>query len=527
MAGPANEFTRRHALSLSGALTISSIVGQASGQTYSAPGVYVEELSPGLVGNVPALETSLAAFIGYTTGGSTEPQLVTNYSEFIRLFGDPPPRMFELADINLLPARPGTTPAKLKLKEAAQSTYLYDAVRLFFENGGARCIIASAGKTTSSPDRTALQAALTRLNDPSLPSATLLAIPDAVTLSKAECFTLQQAMLADCDAAPNRFALLDIPGGFAKASTRSDPIEDFRQAIGMSHRTFGAAYAPWLIAPPDGASDFSFLNLTPDSRKHFGTFVYEHADILLGALSAKDRKACLAALADMAKPGLKTKDAEATHILLGRTLPLYTQMLKQMADITRYLPPSGAVAGAIARQDSRRGVWAPPASLPITGSVGLSYQITDAMQADFNTPADGYAVNAIREFERRGRVIWGARTLDGNSNDYRYISTRRLLSWTGACVQQALKQAVFEPNAAPLWRSIQSGVETFLYDLYRSGALQGSKPGDAFFARCGLGTSMTQSDIESGRLVVELGLAPLQPAEFIILRLSQDMAAPD
>lgn len=175
------------------------------------------------------------------------------------------------------------------------------------------------------------------------------------------------------------------------------------------------------------------------------------------------------------------------------------------------LPASGAVAGVYASVDRERGVWKAPANVALKGITGLTETYTEREQEK---------VNALRVFPGKGTLVWGARTLDSNSNEWRYVPTRRLFLMVEESLRRGTEAAVFEPNNATTWLTIQRLVESFLNGLWRQGALLGSKPEQAFFVRVGLGKTMSAQDVAAGKLIIEVGLAPTRPAEFIILRLS-------
>ena len=186
------------------------------------------------------------------------------------------------------------------------------------------------------------------------------------------------------------------------------------------------------------------------------------------------------------------------------------------------VPPSGAIAGVYASVDGTRGVWKAPANVTLNTVVKPMVDIDDNMQGDMNIDANtGKSINAIRAFTGKGILVWGARTLDGNSNDWRYISVRRFYIMVEESVKKATIQFVFEPNDGNTWVRIRAMIENYLTNLWRQGALAGSKPELAFYVKVGLGQTMTMDDILNGRMIVEIGMAPVRPAEFIILRFSQ------
>jgi uncharacterized protein len=185
------------------------------------------------------------------------------------------------------------------------------------------------------------------------------------------------------------------------------------------------------------------------------------------------------------------------------------------------VPPSGAVAGVIARTDAAHGVWKAPAGREavIAGTAGLETAVSDVE----NTALIGTGVNAIRRMPSVGIAVWGARTLagaDGVQSDYKYVPVRRLALYLEDSLYSGLQWVVFEPNGENLWRTVESDVSDFLTSLWRSGAFQGTTAKDAFFVRCDRST-MTQQDLDNGRLIVEIGFAPLHPAEFIILQIAK------
>ena len=180
------------------------------------------------------------------------------------------------------------------------------------------------------------------------------------------------------------------------------------------------------------------------------------------------------------------------------------------------LPPSGFLAGIYARTDRDRGVWKAPAGVEsiLHGAVGLAHDLTDEQQGPLNI--DG--INVLRKFNTTGIVSWGARALSSDATR-RYISVRRLQGMIQRSVSDGLLSAVFQPNNHLLWSSLKADVGAFLDTLFRAGAFQGESPRDAYFVRCGLGETMTQVDIDLGKVIVDIGFAPVKPAEFVLVRV--------
>jgi len=188
-------------------------------------------------------------------------------------------------------------------------------------------------------------------------------------------------------------------------------------------------------------------------------------------------------------------------------------------------PPSGAVAGVYARVDRERGVWKAPANVALTGAVP-AFKVSDEIDGACNAPATGgKSINVIREFRGTGPLIWGARTLKSDNGNWKYVPVRRLFSAAEKDIKTAMSAAIFEPNSQQTWASVRSAVESYLFGLWKQGALMGETPEQAYNVQIGLGVTMTQTDIDNGYLKIKVGLAVVRPAEFIILQLSQNVVA--
>jgi uncharacterized protein len=211
---------------------------------------------------------------------------------------------------------------------------------------------------------------------------------------------------------------------------------------------------------------------------------------------------------------------------LNANHPLINSIVKAIKKKMSLLPPSGAMAGIYARVDNARGVWKAPANESINNVSGTKTQITAEDQSSLNVDTiAGKSINAIRAFTGKSpALVWGARTLAGNDNEWRYISVRRFFNMVEESCKKATEPFVFEPNDANTWVKVQGMIENFLTTLWRQGALQGAKPEHAFYVAVGLGKTMTALDILEGRMIVEIGMAAVRPAEFIILRFSHKMA---
>lgn len=188
------------------------------------------------------------------------------------------------------------------------------------------------------------------------------------------------------------------------------------------------------------------------------------------------------------------------------------------------LPPSSAMAGIYARVDSNRGVWKAPANVSLNYVVKPTVQISHEDQRDLNVDTvAGKSVNAIRSFTGKGTLVWGARTLAGNDNEWRYVSVRRFFNMAEESIKKATEQFVFEPNDKNTWVRVKAMINNFLTAQWRAGALAGPTPDKAFYVNIGLGETMTAIDILEGNMIVEIGMAVVRPAEFIILKFSHKM----
>jgi phage tail sheath protein FI len=182
-------------------------------------------------------------------------------------------------------------------------------------------------------------------------------------------------------------------------------------------------------------------------------------------------------------------------------------------------PPSGHIAGIYARTDAERGVHKAPANATVRGAVNVTQQIARGDQDLLNPEG----LNCLRVFTGEGVKVWGARTLSKNAN-WTYVNVRRLFNMIEESIAGSTRWVVFEPNDATLWKSIRRDVGAFLTLLWRQGALQGTKPEEAFFVKCDAETN-TQDDIDAGRVVTVIGIAPVKPAEFVIFRIGQSAGA--
>jgi hypothetical protein len=182
------------------------------------------------------------------------------------------------------------------------------------------------------------------------------------------------------------------------------------------------------------------------------------------------------------------------------------------------VPPSGAVCGIYARSDVQRGVWKAPANETVTGALDLQRDVRFGEQEGLNP----LGINCIRKLPNRGIRVWGARTLSSDP-EWKYVNIRRYFIYLEASIDRGTQWAVFEPNGEALWANVRTTVSDFLYNEWMNGALLGATPKEAYFVRCDRST-MTQNDLDNGRLVCQVGVAAIKPAEFVIFKIGQKTA---
>lgn len=202
----------------------------------------------------------------------------------------------------------------------------------------------------------------------------------------------------------------------------------------------------------------------------------------------------------------------------------FNKILTEIYNLPITLPPSAAIAGVYARVDRDRGVWKAPANVSLNYVIQPTVKITNTIQDNLNVDTvAGKSINAIRTFTGKGTLVWGSRTLAGNDSEWRYVPVRRFFNMAEESIKKATEQFVFEPNDANTWIRVRAMIENFLILQWRAGALAGAKPEQAFYVRIGLGQTMSAMDILDGKMIIEIGMAVVRPAEFIILRFSHKM----
>lgn len=497
------------------------------------PGVYnpdMDAFPPSIVG----VETAVPAFIGYTEKAtlSNEPVFktpveISSMADYVQIFGagceavyNLDPGTEESHDVKL-----GGTPYKLS-QTTKPKFYLYNSLRLYFDNGGGPCYIVSVGDYEATVSYEDLTAGLEAIKDQVGP--TILLSPDALLLDETRFGDFSKALLSQCALLGDRMAILDIHG-IEKAGDAPDPnaeldklVDAFRGQVNEL-LSYGAAYVPALsttVVPVGEITYESFHIADPDQLEIFKDSLGREADMLYPEGPRRDAVKKL--IAEIA-PNLPPDQAASLNENLNASLPVLPAAYDILARSQGILPPSGAMAGIYALTDRTRGVWNAPANISLTSVLGPTVKITSTQQEDLNVPVDGKAVDAIREFVGKGTVVWGARTLDGNSNDWRYIQVRRTILYVEQSIKAALDRFVFQANDAKTWTAVVSMISNFLQGLWSQGGLMGAKPSEAFSVQCGLGSTMTAQDILEGYMIVQVTLSMIRPAEFIELTFKQHM----
>lgn len=470
--------------------------------TYKTPDVYIEEISL-FPPSVAEVETAIPAFIGYTeiAKKTTDddllfvPTRITSMVEYQQYFGNANAESYELDLVEDTDANTFTVTATRKTSDPGYILYsMYYAMKLFFANGGGPCYIISVGTgfddvIEKGDDTTpkGLLGGLSILEKEDEP--TIIVFPDATQLSSdADYYEVMNQALVQCEKLQDRVAIFDI---------YSEDVSNFRNKISSDpdYVKYGAAYHP-------------FLNTSIN---------FYYTEDLVTVKSHVDQNGGAPAV-DLTGKTMDSEDIKTKKNVL------YNQIIAELLKSRVTLPPTPAIAGVYARVDNDRGVWKAPANVSLYNVIKPTKKITSEDQESLNVDVTfGKSINAIRVFTGRGTLVWGARTLAGNSNEWRYISVRRFFNMVEESVKKSTYWAVFENNDANTWIKVKSMIENYLTQKWREGALAGAKADEAFFVKVGLGVTMTAIDILEGRMNVEIGMAVVRPAEFIILKFSHKM----
>lgn len=487
------------------------------------PGVYIVEKNA-FPNSVVEVATAVPAFVGYTeravNGNKSllnKPWRITSMAEFRSYFGDAPKPGFTIEE--------GTGESAIQfngktwlVKRTDHFTFYYN-VLLFYANGGGPCYIISVGDYTSGEiEKDKLEQGILPLIKEQEP--TMVVIPEAVKLANAaDCYALQQAVLKHCGyEMRNRFAILDVYEGFKdRKDPEGDVVNNFREAIGSEFLDFAAAYYPWLNTSIVQENELNYENLDVAQLKELLAVEVELLSL------PENKKTEAKTIIDSLEGGLPDVQRNTLQKIIQQLSPLYREVLKEMRNSLNLLPPSAAMAGVFTLVDNTKGVWKAPANTSIATVISPTVNISHEEQEDLNVPLSGKAVNAIRSFTGEGIKVWGARTLDGNSLDWRYINVRRTMIMLEESIKNAARAYVFDPNDANTWVNVKSMISNFLNSIWKRGGLAGAVPDDAYSVHVGLGETMTPEDILEGIMRITVLVAVVRPAEFIEITFQQQM----
>jgi len=501
--------------------------------TYLSPGVYVEEV-PAASRPIAGVGTAVAAFVGFADQGPiNEPTLVTNWTQYTTAFGD-----------------------------ITEGFAMAKAVYGYFNNGGGRAYIVRLPFDGASGSTAQPVAQLSTKGDNSVPAFTVKAINASTT-----DLSVQVAPATGDGAAPDTFDVNILQGGqvaesypgVSTAKGRTNVLTQINQRsklvrlealdapvdavnAGLTDATV-ALSAPknlpvakvnpaTVIGDVAQRSGFGSLEmfeeitmvLAPDvvtaqvaglidfdGVKAIQTALISHCELMGNRMAILDTPAGLNAqqASDwrVNQAGFDSKFAVAYWPWL--------QIFDPSVGHNIAFPPSGYLAGIWSRNDDTRGVFKAPANEVVQGAVGLEYNVTRG-EMDMLNPQ---GVNSIKAFPGRGIRVWGGRTLSSDA-EWRYINVRRYFNYLEESILQGTQWCVFEPNDERLWGRIRRTIQAFLVNEWRSGALFGATPKDAFFVKCD-GENNTAESIDAGMVVCEIGVAPVKPAEFVIFKLAQ------
>lgn len=453
---------------------------------YQSPGIYTEEI-PNQAQEIVRGKT-VAVFIGYSEKHENEsgetlqniPTTVNSILEFEAFFGKAQPE--ENIEI-IVTSVDDLENIAVQFNGNQSSHNLYYSLVSYFENGGNSCKIVSVGVFKNIGETLSATELITGLHSlKEEKDSLLICIPEDQNLEEEDFYLLQKEILDFCKMYRG-FSLLNLPAN-RKENFRS-VVEDYREKTYFDYDThsYGSVFMPNLTTKISYSFDETLIKI----KKIEG-------DVFLYSLKTTD-------------------EIQYLHYL----------SLIQQFKVT--IPPTGAVSGAMIYSENTRGIWKAPANISLNGVLQPAFNITDREKDSLNLDASGKSINCIRTFAGKGVVIWGSRTLNGNNHEWRYIPIRRLVSKIEKDIEKTLETFIFEPNIEQTWMKLKNLIENHLQKYWREGAFFGAKPEEAFFVKCDHQT-MTDQDILQGKLILQIGISPIRPAEFIILQFQQKMLTP-
>jgi uncharacterized protein len=501
---------------------------------YLSPGVYMEEVDRGSK-PIEGAGTACAAFVGFAQKGPIgQPVFIPNWSEFVGNFGG-----------------------------FIKGGFLAPAVYGYFQNGGGRCYVSRLPDAEGETGELKATAVLPSRTQPSIESLTVSALQPGqevtveVVLPEGESGGEQFTLLIRCGGAEEKFENMTFkkgksarnvvevvnkeskfvrlaekesslsqldkvpnPGKYALAvvETAATGLTKLSAAeiVGNAAERKGllgleVADDVTMVSCPDLMALFQVGLINMDDVKSVQTSMIAHCE------NMKDRFAILDCPPGMNPQAMKEwrMNTAGYDTKYGAVYYPWIKIADPLGGPSIMTPPSGYMAGIYARSDNERGVHKAPANEVVRGAIGLEMQITKGEQDILNP----IGVNCIRTFPGRGIRVWGARTLSSDAS-WRYVNVRRLFNYIEKSIQTGTQWIVFEPNDADLWARIRRDISAFLTNVWRTGALFGATPAQAFYVKCDEETN-PPSVRDAGQVIIEIGLAPVKPAEFVIFRVSQ------
>ena len=499
---------------------------------YLSPGVYVEEVERG-ARPIEGVGTAVAAFVGFAQKGpANQPIFIANWTQFVNTFG-------------------GFIPGG----------YLAHAVYGYFNNGGGSCYVArlpggeGAGVAASLPARAepTLESLVITALEPGASAGEItvdVAAPaegapedqftliirrrdskevfENVTLRKGrgvrnavEVVNKESKLvrvaekestlsLAERTPAPGTYPLVSAPGTAIVEVKPELIVGDSAARTGVAG--FEIAEDVTMVCAPDLMALYQARKLSMDGVKAVQQAMLDHC------AKMKDRFAILDCPPGMNPQQIKDWRMKETGYdsKYGALYYPWIKVANPLGDgETVPVPPSGHMAGIYARSDTERGVHKAPANEIVRGALGLELKVTKSEQDSLNP----VGINCIRAFPGRGIRVWGARTISSDAQ-WRYINVRRLFNFIEESIELGTQWVVFEPNDRDLWERIKRDITAFLTRVWRDGALFGATPDEAFYVKCDDELNTVEVR-DAGQVIVEIGLAPVKPAEFVIFRISQ------
>jgi phage tail sheath protein FI len=494
---------------------------------YLSPGVYVEEVEAGSR-PIEGVGTAVAAFVGLAARGPfNQPTLVTNWSQFVQTFGD-----------------------------FLDGSYLAHAVYGYFLNGGGACYVVRIGANGPAPSArgelplgrekgtpyrvVALEPGpagndvTVEVQEASEPGEDLFKLlvsragrveevfdnvttkrgkQNVATVVKQQSRLIQLEEISGAQAVePAPQARTSLTGGGASVPVRvsaDDYVGNAADRTGFAG--LEAVDAVTMLAVPDLMAAYQHGAIDLEAVQAVQLAMIAHCELMSDRVAILDPP-----------PGLNAQQVREWRLdkarYDSRYATLYWPWIKVFDPLQGqgvFVPPAGHMAGVWARSDDTRGVHKAPANEVVRGAIDLELLITKGEHDQLNPQG----INCIRAFPGRGIRVWGARTLSSDPA-WRYLNVRRLFNYIEESILEGTQWVVFEPNDMALWERVKRTINAFLVRVWRDGALFGATPQEAFYVKCDAETNPAEV-IDAGQLVVEIGIAPVKPAEFVIFRIAQ------